>query len=510
MRIVTAAQMKLIDETTINNMGIPGIVLMENAAIAVVNELSNDMGGITGRNVMIFAGKGNNGGDAFAVARHLRRHGANVLVILLSKYQDISGDARVNLDIAKNMGITVVEVIDKYHFEKIKESLYITDVVIDGIFGIGLKGDIEGIQRDVIEIINNSGRYVLSIDVPSGLDATTGKVMGVCIKANKTVTFGFAKVGMVIAPGSFYCGNIAVRDIGLSDRFADFDESNMYLLEKSMTADAFGVRNPDTHKGDYGKLLVIAGSTGMAGSAALCCRAAVRAGVGLVYAAVPQGMDSILAQKLTEQIIIPVEYNKNTDALMQLIAGANAVVMGPGLSQDANVAQTVMKIIAQCSVPMVLDADALNILSKDINVLSSAKVPIIATPHPGEMARLLHTDTDTVQSNRIMHTTEFATKRNIITALKGYRTVVSDVDGTVYINPTGNAGMATAGSGDVLSGIIGALLGRGIKPINAVNAAVYVHGLAGDLAAGEKGEHGLIASDIIDRIPDAAKKLFES
>lgn len=510
MRIVTAAQMKLIDETTINNMGIPGIVLMENAAIAVVSELSNDMGGVSGRNVMIFAGKGNNGGDAFVVARHLRRQDANVLVILLSKYQDVLGDARVNLDIAKNMGITVVEVIDKYHFEKIKESLYITDAVIDGIFGIGLKGDIEGIQRDIIEIINNSGRYVLSIDVPSGLDATAGKVMGACIRANKTVTFGFVKVGMVIAPGSFYCGNIAVRDIGVSDRFTDFDESNMYLIEKSMAADAFGARNPDTHKGDYGKILVIAGSTGMAGSAALCCRAAMRAGAGLVYVGACKKIDSILSQKLTEEIIVPIEFAADNSALQQLLYTVDAVVVGPGLSRDINVAQTVTGIIAESTVPTVLDADALNILAKDINVLNTAKAPMIVTPHPGEMARILNIDTEAVQSNRIMHTTEFAKKRNVITVLKGYRTVISDIDGTVYINPTGNAGMATAGSGDVLSGIIGTLLGRGIKPINAVNAAVYVHGLAGDLAAEEKGEHGLIASDIIDRIPDAAKKLFES
>lgn len=514
MRVVTAEQIKKLDENAIKGLGIPGIVLMENAALSVVDEITRDLGGVHNRNIVVFAGKGNNGGDAFAAARHLHIMGANVLVIIAGKSTDISGDALVNLNILRNMKVKMVEVTDKADIDMTASGLYISDAIIDGIFGTGLERNVEGLTFDIIETINKSGRYVVSIDVPSGLDGSTGRIMGTCVRASKTVTFTFPKLGMVVAPGVFFCGNVVVRDIGIPPAAGLFEGPVIHLIEKSMVSGAADKRMPDTNKGDYGKVLVIAGSQGMTGAAALCASAAMRTGAGLVYPAVPKSLLAILEQKVTGPVFVPFEdrdkgtiCKKGIGPVLEKMAEVDAAAVGPGLSTEKEAAEAVREILLECRVPVVIDADALNIISEDLHILKKVNTAAVVTPHPGEMAKLMGTSVREVQHNRIDMAREFSKRWEVITVLKGYRTVISDPEGNVYVNPTGNAGMATAGSGDVLTGMIAALLGRGYKPVDAAVSGVYLHGLAGDLAAAEKGEHGMIAGDVVEKIPDAIKSV---
>lgn len=515
MKIATPDQMREIDKVAIGSIGIPGIVLMENAAVRVVEEIEASLGAVRGRNILILAGKGNNGGDALAVARHLFNRGARVSLFITAAKAEITGDAAINLSIVSNMMIPTAELVEEVMLDEFKASLSSAELVADGIFGTGFKGSITGFIGDVIDLVNCSGKPVISIDIPSGVNGTTGEVSGSCIRASKTVTLVLPKPGLVMHPGCEYTGELVVADIGIPLEVINGSDIQLNLLDEQFVSDLIPQRKSNSNKGDYGKVLIITGSRGMTGAGCLAAGAALRSGSGLVYLGVPKSLTGIYNSTVREAVVLPAEDNdrgciakESLRYLLQQMEGKSAVALGPGLSVNEDISFVVSHIVENSKVPLVLDADALNAISSDISILARLKAETVITPHPGEMARLTGLSIADIQKDRLNTARSFAAKWGVITVLKGSRTVVALPDGTTYINPTGNAGMATAGMGDVLAGIIASLIAQGLKPGDAAAAGVYIHGLAGDQAALEKGLHGLTAGDVIEQLPYTIKGLY--
>lgn len=508
MKVANCSQMRNIDQTAIHDMGIPGIVLMENAALKVVEQIKAILGEVSYKSILVFCGKGNNGGDGFAIARHLYNMGANVLVVLIADRNEIKGDALTNLKIIEKLDIKVVQVQDESLLEEIAASLYLCDMVVDAIFGTGVKGTIDGVEADIIQLINYSGRYVLSVDIPSGINGDDGQVCGICVNADKTVTFALPKVGLLSYPAADYVGELIVADISIPNSIIEAQNININIIEKEYVKDVIPMRKNDSNKGDYGKVFVIAGSTGMSGAAVLASLGALRSGAGLVTAGVPESLNDVMEIKLTEVMSFPLEDEGRGilahSCIMQIFEKMDkmdVLVYGPGLSTDKNVEEILLDILKKSEIPIIIDADGINVLAKNINVLKECKCPVVVTPHPGEMSRLTGLDIGYIQTHRIEVASDFARQWNVIVVLKGASTIIAWPDGEVYINGTGNAGMATGGTGDVLSGVIASLIGQGLEADEAAVAGVYLHGTAGDLAAKDKGQHGLIATDIIEALP---------
>lgn len=513
MKIVTPHEMREIDRRCIETLGIPGIVLMENAAVRLVDEIEKDLGQVAGKRIVLFAGKGNNGGDAFAAARHLFNKGALVSVVLLAESTDIKGDALVNLKILENMGLCLISAAQTNSMEKVCEVLAAADLVVDGIYGTGFKGEIEGSVQEIVECINRSRKRIMAIDIPSGLDGETGRAAVSCIRAHKTVTFGFPKTGLMIHPGCEYAGELVVVDIGIPYRIVEDMDIRMHWIEEAGAVKLLPGRPADSNKGDYGRVLIVSGSVGMTGAGCLSAEAALRTGAGLVYLAVPAAIASIYDAVLTESITLPLEDKGRgyldkgcLDAIQKHLERCHVAAVGPGLSAGGDIPVIVGEIIKRSPVPLVLDADALNAIAADVRVLGKKSCDIVVTPHPGEMARLMGISIDDVQNNRVRAAREFAAQWKVIAVLKGARTVIALPDGTVYLNTTGNPGMATAGTGDVLTGMIAGLAGQGVPLAEAAVASVYLHGCAGDEAAAEKGMYGMIAGDLVRRLPYTMKQ----
>lgn len=525
MKVVTPQQMGGIDRLCIEEFGIPGVVLMENAALRVVEEIEKSLEILPGKYIFVFAGKGNNGGDAFAVARHLFNKGAEVKVFLLAEKSAITGDARINLNILEKSGVDVKELanspgtaaspdLKKLSLERLSSELSLADIIVDGIFGTGLKGGVKGLAAEVIGLINKSRKPVISIDIPSGLNGESGKVEGICIKASKTVTFGLPKTGLLVHPGCEYTGELVIADIGIPARAVERFDIRTFLVDRLLVRGMLPKRVPDSNKGDYGRVLVISGSTGMTGAGCLAATAALRSGAGLVYLGVPSSLVHIYDSVVKETVALPFEdegkgylSKKGIDGIISAMKGKDVIAVGPGLSVNDDVAAVVISIVENAEVPLVLDADALNVLSRQPATLKSIKAGAVITPHPGEMARLAGISIGEVQDNRLEVARDFASRWGVTTVLKGARTVIATPDGRLFINPTGNAGMATGGSGDVLTGVIASLTGQGLDVTEAAVAGVYLHGLAGDRAAAQKGQHGLIAGDIAEELPYAIKEM---
>jgi hydroxyethylthiazole kinase-like uncharacterized protein yjeF len=515
MRVVTPDQMREIDKTAINDFGIPGIVLMENAALGVVREVTEILGDIQGKKVIVLAGKGNNGGDAFAVARHLYNIGAFTSVYVLSKLDKILGDAKTNLDILAKMGIKIDEVTSEEQVAEIKRCLKAADIVIDGLLGTGLKGEVSGIMADIIELVNASKVPVVAVDIPSGINGETGKVSKACIKAKSTVTFAFAKIGQLIHPGCEYVGDLKVVDIGIPKAAVDNTKVKGYLIDNELVSQLIPKRKNDSNKGTYGKIFVVAGSKGMTGAACLTGGAALRSGAGLVYMAAPSSLVPIYAGALIEAVTMPFEdENKGfltSEAIPEILKQlekVNVAAVGPGLSARNETKAVVYSIIENSEVPIVLDADGINLVAEDLSVLKKRRNQVVITPHLGEMARLVGSSVNEILEDRLNIARNFSKEWGVITVLKGSRTIIASPEGEIYINTTGNPGMSTGGSGDVLTGIIAGLIGQGLKPLDASIAGVYLHGVCGDNIAAKKGEHGLIAGDLVQEIPFAILNLM--
>lgn len=513
MKVVTSDQMREIDTKAIEEIGIPGVVLMENAGKAVADAARKLLEETAGRRVCVFAGKGNNGGDGFVAARHLVNSQVRVKTFLLGKTAEIQGDARVNLDILTRMGVDVEE-LGPEDLHRARVAVSVSDVVIDAIFGTGFKGEVGGYVAQVIDAINESGRPVVSVDVPSGLDASTGKVGGACVRARYTVTFGLPKAGLLLYPGAAYAGELVVADIGFPRAFLLDDRLKLNLAIAEELKHWLPARIADSHKGTFGRVLVVAGSQGMAGAAALASLAALKSGAGVVTLGVPKSLQDIMHVKLTEVMTRALPETESGSVSLQaqaLLDGAlrsvEALAIGPGLSMHSETAQLVRNVVMTASVPTVIDADGLNAIAQDPGTLKTSKAPIVLTPHPGEMAKLTGLAVQEVKRDRLTVALKAAAQWGKVVVLKGARTIVADPSGKAYINPTGNPGMATAGSGDVLTGVVAGLLAQGLGPLEAAVLGVYVHGLAGDIAVTRCGQMGLVAGDILDNVPEALVRL---
>lgn len=520
MKVVSPLTMRKMDQMAIEEYKILGAVLMENAgrevALAVKDFYKRKSGGKLQEKakIVVFCGKGNNGGDGFVAARHLSNMGFSTFIYLIANPEDITGDAGLNLGIVEEMKLPI-EIIDKSSdLSSIKEKIKDSSVIIDAIFGTGLKGEVKGIARDVIELINSLEVPTIAVDIPSGISGESGKVLGAAVKAEETVTMGALKIGLLLYPGAEYAGNIKIADIGMPKIVEESIEAEAELLEGKWVASCFKDYPPDAHKGTFGKVFIIAGSQGMTGAAALSAEAAVRSGAGLVTVGVPKSLDDILETKLTEAMKLPLaetpEHSLSPEALntaLDFASRCSAVVLGPGISQKIETKRFVNQFILKCSVPIVIDADGLNALADNPDILKDISVPVIITPHPGEMGRLLDMTSAQIQEDRIGAAKTAAKRFGCVAVLKGARTLIAKPDGKFFINPTGNPGMATGGSGDVLSGMIGAFLARGMKPHEAAASAVYLHGLAGDFAAFDKTEICLSAGDIVNYLYKAFHKI---
>ncbi len=513
MLVVTAQEMRELDRLTIEKHRVPSLTLMERAGEGVFKCLQERFRGAVKRGVLIVAGRGNNGGDGLVVARYLKKKRIPCEVILLAKKENLSPDAAANHRALLKAKGKVYEV-DEGSLSLLSKKLKKHGIVVDSILGTGLRDEVRGLYLDVIETINASGLPVLAVDIPSGLHADTGRPLGTAVQAEITVTFGYPKLGQVIHPGLSYAGDLAVVDIGIHPDAVEEVGPQIELLEEQNISWLIPSRGADSHKGTYGHLLVVAGSRGKTGAAILACRAAMRVGTGLVSLAGPRALNSIFATALVESMTEPlgVESLEELEApddqgWARLLDRKSALLFGPGIGTREGAKSALWWLLKNLAMPWVIDADGLNILAEDINRLRGAKTPPLLTPHPGEMARLIGSDTAEVNRDRIGVARNFARENRCHVVLKGARSVIATSDGRVYINPTGNAGMASGGMGDALAGILAGLLAQGRGPEEALKLGVFLHGFAGDQVASSRGEIGLIASDVVEELPLAIQRL---
>ena len=517
MRIlVDSKQMKRCDSNTIEHFGIPSLVLMERAAMGVVEEIEKCLPAASATNgILLVCGYGNNGGDGLAIARMLWQKGYTVTVVMPPGEYKISQETQVQMNILERYQISVKSRIPNREF----------DMVVDALFGIGLTRDLTGLCLEyVLEMNEMRGRKV-AVDIPSGINGDTGAVMGAGFYADMTVTFAFAKLGHLLFPGAEYAGEVVVKEIGI-DRCSFLDvKPNTFCLDEGDLCE-IPSRKTRSNKGSYGKVLTVAGQKNMVGAAFLSAKASYLTGAGLVKILTPEENRVILQQLLPEAILATytdVQENKNyacanmrgtppscdnaLESLDEFLSWASVVVAGPGIGTGALAQSMIKKIIACVDVPLILDADGLNIVAEHPEWLKEAKGTVIVTPHLGEMARLIHKDIPFIQNRMLETAKEFAEEYHVICVLKDARTVTAMPGGIAWVNASGNNGMATAGAGDVLTGIIAGLVAQGMEPQYAASIGVYLHGLAGEAQTEDRGTYGLMAQDILEGIVCVLKKI---
>lgn len=514
MKILTAEQMREADRRTIVDLGIPGVVLMESAGRAVVSEVLRRYSQLAPGPVLVLCGKGNNGGDGLVVARTLLQQGWQVTTVLLAEEAAIGGDARINLTILQRLGAPIEFAEDVPAVETLLPGLPTPVLIVDALFGTGLSSPLIGHYGAAIDWMNRSAAVKVAIDIPSGLEATSGAILGSVLYADLTVTLAAAKLGQVIYPGVTCCGELAVAEIGIPQ--AVLDELAIGILLKTGDVRCFLPPRPATgHKGMFGHLLLVAGSLGKSGAAALAASAALRAGAGLVTVTAPASQQGILALKLTEAMTVPLDEVAGELAetafpqIATLWQDKKVLAIGPGLGRSPATVAVARRVVAECPLPLVIDADALFALAGSTALLKARPVgTTILTPHPGEMAHLLGITIGEVEEDRVGTAQRFAEEHGVVLVLKGPRTVIAAPDGGIMINPSGHAGMASGGMGDLLTGIIAALLCQGAPPLAAAAAGVWLHGRCGDRLRPRFGDAGLLASDLLGEIPGARCEVF--
>lgn len=516
MYIVTAGEMQEMDRQTIESFGIPGRVLMENAGLGATRVFLDQFDGINIKRIGVIAGRGNNGGDGFVIARYLSQKDIDITVYLLSEKARVKGDAAANLKLLSPLNVPVIEMPDQQSFHTHKTDMLHQEIWIDAILGTGLKSDVKGYFKQVIDYINSLNKPVFSVDIPSGLNSDTGQVCGTCIHACATATFAFAKTGHLLYPGADYTGNLEIIDIGIPDHIAEKAGPKQHLLTPEMLTAAFKPRPSDAHKGTTGHALIVSGSPGKTGAAAMTAMSAMHAGAGLVTLAIPESLNPVLETQVLEAMTFPLRETEagilgesSFSQIMGLVSGKKCLAIGPGLGEAAETKKLVHRILKESSVPVVIDADGLNNLAGSTQILKKAKAPVILTPHPGEMAKLRDTTAGSIQKDRINYAREFAQEFNVHVVLKGARTIIAHPDGNIFINPTGNPGMASGGMGDVLTGIITGLVAQGFSPESAAHTGVYLHGAAADMLAEKIGPFGYLATEVMNAIPAQIKLLLK-
>lgn len=504
--VVTKQKMRDIDAYMINEMRIPSPTLMENAAFGVTTAITAKFGKET--SVIAVCGTGNNGGDGFAAARQLEAKGYSVSVYLIGNTEDLSADAALN---AAFFWDRLFEVTEESEAEEHLKDLT-GCVVIDALLGTGLTRRVSGLFAEVIELINSSGAYIISCDIPSGVDADTGAILGAAIKANETVTFQYAKRGHFLFPGREYTGALTIKEIGV---VSGMDTGNTRAVTDMLKLEK---RKANTHKGSYGKLACVAGSQGFAGAGIMCVKAALRAGAGLVTAGIPSSLQPAFSAGVPESMTFALSEDSGSlaedclNGLNNLMKGKTALAVGPGMSTSAGAKRAAKFMVHNYDIRKVFDADALNAIAEDPDILSGKVGDIVLTPHPGEFARLYDTEVDNVERDPIWYAEEFARKYSVTVLLKGATTIVTNGKKTALI-PAGTPGMAKGGSGDVLTGVIGSLMcgGKtgGMDGFPAALYGAYICGMAGEAAAAKLGEYSMTAMDTLEHIPEIMKKMQE-
>ncbi|MFC1564602.1 NAD(P)H-hydrate dehydratase [candidate division KSB1 bacterium] len=511
--VVTSDEMRSIDSRAINRIGIPGTTLMERAGLETVSYIMSFFESVAERRISIFCGKGNNGGDGFVIARELKRLAADVTVYVFGKQAELAGDAKLNYSIIKKMGMKIEHINSDAALNRIPDS---ADIVIDALLGTGIKGEVRGILAKAISRINSMNAPVVAVDLPSGLNSDTGTYINECVQADLTVTMGLLKRGLLLYPGKSMAGLIRIADIGFPEKAISPTKVNTFLIDDTDINLFFPEREPYFYKGDCGRVLVIGGSPGLTGAAALACNSALRSGAGMTLLGIPESLNPVMEQKLTETMTVPLPETNDgclsleaEDKIFDVMPWADVLTIGPGIGRNEETLKLVLNLLEKAELPIVLDADGLYALSKKPGILRKREYETIITPHQGEFCRLMHKDdVPCLETDRIETLRKYSKKLNTTILLKGAPTLVAGDIGDVYINPTGNAGMATAGSGDVLTGIIAGLMGQGMDVTTAGITGAYIHGLAGDLAAEELGEAGVIAGDLVDFLPYAIEVII--
>jgi len=511
--VVTSTEMRACDQYAIETLKIPGLILMENAGRGVVEMMEKHYGSMAGKTVLIVCGKGNNGGDGYVVARHLFNRGAKVIVLLLWKPSEQKGDAKINFESIQKIS----QKFKKNEMLQIKELkssrtlrlLPKPDIIIDAIFGTGFSGEVRESYKSVIEWINRAGGKKVSIDIPSGVNADNGEVINVAVKADLTVTMAMKKIGLITADGMSYAGKVEVVDISMPTE--TLKQPMTFLIKANDVKNVLPHRPLNAHKHSVGKVFVLAGSLGFTGAAAMAASTAMRAGAGAVILGTPKSVYPILAKKLTEVMVEPLpDTNEGTlsldayDKILDHLKWADLMICGPGISRNLETCQLVWQLVAEYNKKILLDADGLNNLSEKISILKNHRSrDIIITPHTGELSRLTGMPSAEIEKNRVSIARQIAKQFKLTLVLKGAPTVIADESGKVYINSTGNPGMASAGMGDVLAGLIGGLWGQGMNRTEAAYSGVFIHGYAGDLAKKKYGEKSLLAMDVQNFLPQS-------
>ncbi|MBQ2088949.1 MAG: NAD(P)H-hydrate dehydratase [Lachnospiraceae bacterium] len=493
--LLNASEMKCTESYTINEIGMLSLVLMEKAAECVAKYIAENYD--ENSRICILCSSGNNGGDGLAVARILDNSGYSVSIYYAGDETKATEENKYQLNICRKLGLD---------FASDMKDLAEADVYVDGLFGIGLSRDIEGKYRELIEFINSLHKDVIAIDLPSGICADDGRIMGCAIEAVATITFGYAKIGNVIFPGRKYCGKVVLADIGFDDRGL-IQAGPKHLMLEQEDLKYLPEAKVDGHKGSNGRVLCIAGSPEYAGAAILCTKAAMVAGAGMTYLYTHEAIKPCVVDAFPETII-KTYTDFNPHDLDGLMSQVNSIVMGPGLGTDETAVKIVEYVLQNATVPVVVDADAINILALHTSLsLADFHGDIIITPHVGEMSRLVNRDTKDVVDNMLQIAESYASENGITVVLKNASTVIAMPTGETYVNPSGNQGMSVAGSGDVLAGIIGSLMAQGVNKDLCAPMGVYLHGLSGDAMAQKLGFHGLLAGDLLDGIIKVYKEL---
>ena len=504
MKVSSVSQMRELDRTATEKFGISEELLMENAGEAVYFLISNRLG-IKGKKFVVFCGIGNNGGDGFVIARKLHSNGGEVKVFILGDQSKYKGAAKVNLEIASRLPIEVRSVGS---VDSIQMEVSHCDAIVDAIFGTGLMREVGGLYHDVIEVINRSGKTVFSVDIPSGVHGDTGKTMGIAVKADYTVAFGVPKIGNMLYPGYDLCGKLYVTHISFPPSMYDSDSLRVEVNHPPKLPP----RDKNAYKGSCGEVLFIAGASSYFGAPYFAALSFLRAGGGYSRLAAPASIAPFIANKGSEIVFLPQRETRsgsisleNKGALLELSGKMDMVVLGPGLSLEEETQQLVRELAREITRPMLIDGDGITALCKDLDIMVQRKGETILTPHLGEMSRITRVSVAEIDSNKMDILQRTAKELNAIMVLKGAHSLIGYPDERVFINMTGNPGMATAGSGDVLTGSIAAMFGLGISIEDAVRKGVFIHGFSGDLAAQDKGEDGITAQDILDYLPLAMK-----
>ncbi len=514
MKIAVEKDIRAIDLKAVEKYQIPYMVLMENAGIALAEEVKKHINPHS--KVIIIAGMGNNGGDGLVCARHLHNESYRVKIFMIGNHKKLSEHANHNFEIVKHLNIPVETINDISGVKKLGKIIAYDDIVVDCIFGIGITKEVEGVYELAIDEINESSGFVISCDIPSGIHASEGLVMKTAVRANKTVALCLPKVGNIMYPAAEYNGELVVKKIAIPKELVDEMPIPLETITVDMVKQMIPKRQRNSHKGVYGKASIIAGSFGMTGAAILCGKSALRSGVGLLKLIIPESLHTIITTSVPEAVTVPLAETRKgvfginqVEKLVHTCDAADVIAIGPGCGQNAEMNEILRHLITLVDRPVIIDADGLNTLARHVDVLRNKINDVVLTPHPGEMSRLTNLPLEVINQHPINTAREFASKWQVTVVLKGARTVIALPSGQTYININGNPGMATAGSGDVLTGIITSLVAQGLSAENAAIAGVYIHGYSGDLMVGQKGEYGLIAGDLIEGITQAFRNLEE-